>query len=68
MLNDYRKFELFGKSLLQKLVLKPPFQFDFPIDERACFLFVKEGDFQYKMDEEQTSIPANYGLFQLQKE
>jgi len=63
MVNDYKKFDLFGKSFIQKVVLKPPFQFDFPVTERACFLFVKEGEFQYQIDEEQINIPANYSLF-----
>src|SRR5215213_9796605 len=63
MVNDYKKFDLFGKSFIQKIVLKPPFQFDFPVNEQACFLFVKEGVFQYKIDEEQINIPTNYSLF-----
>ena len=63
MINDYKKFDLFGKSFIQKVVLKPPFQFAFPVNEQACFLFVKEGVFQYQIDDEQINIPANYSLF-----
>lgn len=63
MVSFYKKFDLFGKSFLQKVVLKPPFQFDFPVNEQACFLFVKEGEFQYQVDEDQINIPANYSLF-----
>lgn len=62
MINDYKKFDLFGKSLIQKIVLKPPFKFDFPVAEQACFLFVNEGGFQYQVDDEQISIPSNYAL------
>jgi len=54
---------LFGKSFIQKIALKPPFRFDFPVNEQACFLFVKEGEFQYQFDSEQRNIPANYSLF-----
>lgn len=63
MINDYKKFDLFGKSFIQKVVLKPPFQFAFPVNEQACFLFVKEGVFQYQIDDEQINIPTNYSLF-----
>jgi AraC family transcriptional regulator, exoenzyme S synthesis regulatory protein ExsA len=63
MVNDYKKLDLFGKSFIQKVVLKPPFQFDFPVNEQACFLFVKAGEFQYQLDNEQKNIPTNYSLF-----
>jgi len=63
MIKDYKKFDLFGKSFIQKVILKPPFQFDFPVNEQACFLFVKAGEFQYQIDSEQKNIPTNYSLF-----
>ncbi|MEA5427957.1 helix-turn-helix domain-containing protein [Arcicella lustrica] len=63
MVTNYKKIDLFGKSFLQKIALKPPFRFDFPVNEQACFLFVKEGEFQYQFDSEQRNIPANYSLF-----
>lgn len=63
MINDYRKFDLFGKTLIQKIVLNPPFQYDFPVNEQACFLFVKEGAFQYQKDDYHIDIPTNYSLF-----
>ena len=63
MVTNYKKIDLFGKSFIQKIALKPPFRFDFPVNEQACFLFVKEGEFQYQFDSEQRNIPANYSLF-----
>lgn len=63
MINDYKKFDLFGKSFMQKIVLKPPFTFDFPVNEQACFLYILQGEMQYQMDDEQIDIPANYSLF-----
>lgn len=63
MILDYKKFELFGKSFIQKIVLKPPFEFDFPVSEQACFLYMREGEMQYQSCDEQVNIPANYSLF-----
>ena len=63
MVNDYRKHELFGKTLIQKITLTPPFRFDFPVTDQACFLYVLEGDFQYQVDAEDINIPTNYSLF-----
>ncbi|GAA5102575.1 hypothetical protein GCM10023210_43690 [Chryseobacterium ginsengisoli] len=63
MINDYKKYDLFGKTLIQKIVLKSPFKFDFPVTEQACFLYVFEGDFQYQGMEKEINIPTNYSLF-----
>lgn len=63
MLNDYKKYELFGKTLIQKIDMTGPFRYDFPVSEQACFLYVIKGAFQYKTDEQEFDIPANYSLF-----
>lgn len=62
MLNDYKKYELFGKPLIQKIDLSAPFRYDFPIAEQACFLYVLEGEFRYQRNDEQTDFPTNYAL------
>jgi len=63
MIIDYKKIELFGKPFIQKIVLKPPFTFTFPVAEQACFLYMHEGEMQYQFDDEQVNIPSNYSLF-----
>lgn len=63
MVNDYKKYDLFGKTFMQKIALAPPFRFDFPVTEQACFLYVLQGGFQYQIDHEEINIPANYSLF-----
>jgi AraC-like DNA-binding protein len=62
MIIDYKKFELFGKSFLQKLVLKPPFEYSFPAAEQACFLYMLEGEIQYQSGDDQLDIPTNHSL------
>ncbi|MBL1222324.1 helix-turn-helix transcriptional regulator [Chryseobacterium sp. L7] len=63
MINDYKKYDLFGKPLIQKLALTSPFRYDFPVAEQACFLYVLQGEFRYKADNVEENIPANYSLF-----
>ncbi|SDQ09659.1 transcriptional regulator, AraC family [Chryseobacterium soldanellicola] len=63
MIDNYKKYDLYGKTLIQKIVLKSPFTFDFPVTEQACFLYVLEGDFEYQIDEQEINIPTNYSLF-----
>ncbi|TDO82836.1 AraC-like DNA-binding protein [Flavobacterium chryseum] len=62
MINDYKKHDLYGKTLIQKIEITPPFKFDFPVTEQACFLYVKEGDIEYQIDNEKIEIPTNYAL------
>jgi len=63
MIIDHKKYDLFGKTLVQKVVIKPPFQFTFPITDNACFLYMLEGDTQYQADDEQINIPCKHSLF-----
>ncbi len=43
MVTDYKKIDLFGKSFIQKMILKPPFDFAFPVAEQACFFVYVPG-------------------------
>lgn len=62
MQNNYKKIDLLGKPFLQKLVVKPPFAYDFPVEERACFLYVLQGEMQFQFGDDQTDIPVNHSL------
>ncbi|WP_326981016.1 AraC family transcriptional regulator [Chryseobacterium sp. MYb264] len=64
MIIDHQQYDLFGKPLLHKLVLKSPFIFDFPITDNACFLYMLEGEMQYKFDDEKVNLPGKHSLFQ----
>jgi len=63
MVNDYKKYELFGKTLMQRIELTGPFRYDFPVAEQACFIYVLNGELQYRTDETAFDIPADYSLF-----
>lgn len=62
MIIEHKQYDLFGKTLLRKMVLKPPFTFTFPIADYACFLYILEGGMQYEADKEQIHIPAKHSL------
>lgn len=62
MVIDYKKFDLFGKQLIQKVVLEPPFDFSFPVAKQACFLYMLGGDMQYISQNNNIDIPLNYSL------
>jgi AraC-like DNA-binding protein len=58
MIGEHKKYDLFGKILLEKLIIKSPFKFTFPIAENACFHYILESEMQYKIDEKQLNISA----------
>lgn len=62
MIENYKKIDLFGKFLLQRIVLKPPFKYEFPVAEQACFLFVRQGAFEFHKNDEHLDIITNYAL------
>ncbi|EJG02641.1 helix-turn-helix domain-containing protein [Flavobacterium sp. F52] len=62
MITDYKKHDLYGKTLIQKIELAPPFKFDFPVTEQACFLYVKAGEVDYQIDDEQIKVATDYSL------
>jgi AraC-like DNA-binding protein len=63
MIIDHKTYDLFGKTVIQKIVLKPPFKFTFPVSDNACFLYMLEGEMQYQIDDEQIDIPCKHSLF-----
>lgn len=62
MVIDHKRIDLYGKALLQKVVLTPPFNYTFPVSEQACFLYMLQGEMRYQLDDEYADIPTNYSL------
>ncbi|SDE35148.1 helix-turn-helix domain-containing protein [Pedobacter soli] len=63
MIIDHKKYDLFGKSMVQNITIKAPFTFDFPITDNACFLYMLQGEMQYHRDEDRVNIPHKHALF-----
>lgn len=62
MIVDYKKIDLFGKTFIQKVDLKPPFEFSFPVSEQACFLYMLKGETQFQFDDNFIDIPNNHAV------
>lgn len=62
MITDYKKFDLFGKTLIQKVDLKPPFEFSFPVAEQACFLYMLKGEMDYQSGDDHLTIKTQQSL------
>jgi len=59
MISEHQQYELFGKTLLEVLVLKSPFRYEMPSAENACFHYMLEDEMQYKIDEKQVNVGRN---------
>lgn len=62
MVTEYKKFDLFGKTIIQKVDLKPPFEYAFPVAEQACFLYMLKGDMEYQADDDYLKIHTHHSL------
>ena len=62
MIIDHKQHELFGKTVLRKVILEPPFTFTFPLTDYACFLYMLRGDTSYQADDEKVVVPAKHSL------
>ncbi|MEH6304281.1 AraC family transcriptional regulator [Olivibacter sp. CPCC 100613] len=62
MVTDYKKFDLFGKTFIQKVDLKPPFEFAFPVAEQACFLYMLKGEMEYQSAGDHLKVPTHHSL------
>lgn len=62
MLVDYKKIDLFGEQFIQKIVVEPPFEYIFPVADRACFLYMLKGEMLYKHDDAQLNISPSHSL------
>lgn len=56
MVSEHQQYDLFGKTLLEVLVLKPPFIHEMPAAENACFHYMLENEIQYKIDDKQVNV------------
>jgi len=62
MVTDYKKIDLFGRTFIQKVDVKPPFEFTFPVSEQACFLYMLKGEMQHQFNDKQLNIPTHHSL------
>ena len=59
MITERKKYELFGKTLIEKIVITAPFKVPSPMQDEACFLYVIEGEIKYQLDNLKINITSN---------
>ena len=45
MIKEYHEIKLYGKSLFRRMIANPPFKLPLPMNEEACFLHIKKGNY-----------------------
>lgn len=59
MITERKQYELFGKIIFEKVTIKAPFKIPNPTPNEACFLYMLEGQIDYKIEQQSISIPVN---------
>lgn len=59
MILERKQYKLFEKTVFEKLTIKAPFKIPNPMPEEACFLYMLQGQINYKTKNHNVSIPQN---------
>tara|TARA_R110002051_G_scaffold290773_1_gene354421 strand:- start:51496 stop:52350 length:855 start_codon:yes stop_codon:yes gene_type:complete len=59
MILERKQYKLFEKTVFEKLTIKAPFKIPNPMPEEACFLYMLQGQINYKTENHNVSIPQN---------
>lgn len=59
MITERKQYELFGKIIFEKVIIEAPFKIPNPMPDEACFLYMVEGQINYKTEKQSISIPVN---------
>jgi AraC-like DNA-binding protein len=62
MILEHKTFELFGKQVFERAVLKTPSTVHNPMPDEACLLFVSEGSITSYAEGERVTARANEGI------
>lgn len=59
MITERKQYLLFGKIIFEKVTIEAPFKIPNPVPNEACFLYMLEGQIDYKTHPENLSIHVN---------
>lgn len=62
MILEHQTFDLYGKMVFERAVLKTPFTVPNPMPDEACFLFISEGSITSYAEGEHVTAQANEGI------
>lgn len=59
MITERKQYQLFGKIIFEKVTIQAPFKIPNPMPDEACFLYMLEGQIDYKTQQQSISVPIN---------
>ncbi|RTZ03858.1 AraC family transcriptional regulator [Flavobacterium bomense] len=59
MITERKQYQLFGNIIFEKVTIEVPFKIPNPVPNEACFLYMLEGQVDYKMQHQSISVPVN---------
>lgn len=59
MVIERKKYELFEKTIFEKLTIQAPFKIPNPMPDEACFLYMLEGQINYRTENQNVTIPQS---------
>ncbi|MFH6959552.1 helix-turn-helix domain-containing protein [Flavobacterium aquidurense] len=59
MITERKQYLLFGKIIFEKVTIEAPFKIPNPVPNEACFLYMLEGQVDYKIQDQSISVPVN---------
>lgn len=59
MITERKQYQLFGKIIFEKVTIEAPFKIPNPMPNEACFLYMLEGQIDYKTQLQSISVPVN---------
>jgi AraC-like DNA-binding protein len=59
MILERKQYKLLEKIIFEKLTIQAPFKIPNPMPDEACFLYMLEGQINYKTENQNVSVPQN---------
>lgn len=59
MITERKQYQLFGNIIFEKVTIEAPFKIPNPVPNEACFLYMLEGQVDYKIQDQSISVPVN---------
>lgn len=59
MIRSQKRYELFGKIIFEEVIIEAPFKIPNPMPNEACFLYMVEGQINYKTENQNIAVPVN---------
>ncbi|HXD78405.1 MAG TPA: AraC family transcriptional regulator [Puia sp.] len=59
MIISHKKFDLWGKTLIETIIIKPPYRLSVDFPQQACFIYYKKGKTQINSPAEQVLVGSD---------